>query len=562
MQQTLPSRPPRRRVIPVGRLTQRLRLASGLVLFAFVLMHFLNHALGLWSVSLMEQVAEVRHAIWQNPVGLALLYGAFLVHIALALWKTARRRTWRMPLAEALQLILGLTIPIMLIDHVIGTRGISTVFGFEDTYTNVLSLMWPGVALWQTTLVVVVWVHAMIGLHFWLRPRALYARLSPLLLSFAILVPTLAALGWIEGARRLVLSGEATRTLTPEAAAWAGFVTEASRTAIIALIVGAVVWGFVGAFGIFSPHRATITYPGGRIVRARPGQTLLEVSRENGIAHTSVCGGRARCSTCRTRILAGGEKLTPPRAAERAVLERIGAPANIRLACQIRPRGTLTVQPLVPAREGPIPRVETSDSYRWGVEHSVAILFVDLRGFTALSERRLPFDVVFILNEYLALMAGVVKRNGGTVDKFIGDSVMGLFGIAGAAESGAQQALKAAADMMDGLTDLNERLHHQLGETLRIGIGIHAGSAILGRIGTGTSDGLTALGDTVNIASRLETATKDLDATLVISSAVAELAGARIDGWLTERIAVRGRSREVTVHATSDLRLVRNALKP
>jgi len=541
----------------------RLRLGSGLILFAFVLSHFVNHALGLWSLEVMQAAQWLRSAFWQSLPGTVLLYGALLVHMTLALRKTARRRTWRMPLVEAVQLALGLTIPILLIDHVVGTRLLNIAFGVPDSYRQVLTTLWPGLMLWQTTLLLVVWVHAVIGLRFWLASKSFYARLAPLLLTFAVLVPTLATLGWIEAARRLALAGEQAERLPREAIVWADPVIGTGRMVLIGIILSTIAFGVFAAIGAFSRKRLSITYPGGRTVRARPGQTVLEVSRENGIAHTAVCGGRARCSTCRTRILSGVERLPSPQPRERAVLERIGAPANVRLACQLRPLGDVGVQPLVPSRGPALSATEDpQDSYRWGVEQSVAILFADLRGFTALSERRLPFDVVFILNEYLGLMSELVRRNGGMVDKYIGDSVMALFGVAGRPETGAYQALLTAADMIDPLAELNQRLSTQVAETLRFGVGIHAGPVILGRIGGGADEGLTALGDTVNIASRLEAATKELGNTVAVSDATVTLAGAQPAGWHTEEIAVRGRVNAILVHGTSDAALIRQSLAP
>ncbi|MEO1103402.1 MAG: adenylate/guanylate cyclase domain-containing protein [Pseudomonadota bacterium] len=541
-----------------GSIAQRLRLASGLVLFAFVLSHFLNHALGLWSIGVMEAVGEVRRAAWRSLPGSVLLYGAFLVHIALALSKTALRRTWRMPPGEALQLALGLAIPFLLIDHIVGTTFLARSFGVADTYPHVISLLWPDLAVRQTLLLSIVWVHSVIGLHYWLRPKAIYPRARMGLFAAAIMIPTLATLGWIEGARRLALEGGERGAIPLEAIVTADLVIEWGRWILVAMTVAALALGLAGAAGLFARSRFAVTYPGARAVRGRPGQTLLEVSREHGIAHAAVCGGRARCSTCRTRILSGGSRLLPPKPAEEAVLSRIHAPPDVRLACQIKPRADLEVQPLLPARDAGLAPAE--DSYRWGVEQEVAILFVDMRGFTTLSEQRLPFDVVFILNEYLASMARAVRRNGGVVDKFIGDAVMAIYGITTSPETAARQALFTAADMVDAVAALNAQLTAQLSEPLRIGIGIHAGPSILGRIGTDSSEGLTALGDTVNTASRLEAATKELVATLVVSDEVARLADADVAHWRTERIAVRGREEHITVHAVSEADAVRGAL--
>ena len=141
---------------PRWRDPQAWRLGSGLVLFAFALTHFLNHALGLVSVETMESVQEVRRAIWRSLPGTVLLYGAAAVHVALVLWKLARRRTWWMAPWEALQIGLGLAIPVLLTAHVASTRGTSEVHGFDDGYASVLRTLWPDVALKQSLLLLIV----------------------------------------------------------------------------------------------------------------------------------------------------------------------------------------------------------------------------------------------------------------------------------------------------------------------------------------------------------------------------------------------------------------------
>ena len=412
--------------IGAGSLRQRLRLASGLVLFAFALTHFLNHAVGIVSLGAMEAVQDVRVAIWESLPGTALLYGAFAVHFVLALARTAARRTLRMPAVDALQLGLGLLIPIFLVDHVVGTRLLEAVFGVRSDYGHVLPRMWPDLALAQTILLVAVWVHGCLGIHQWLKVRPWYRRLRGVLGSLAILVPVLATWGWMEAARRQRLAGGPVEGLPPEAVAWAMPAIEAADllwVLAVAAVLGLVV---ARASGLFAPARIEVRYPDGRIVRTAPGATLLEISHAAGVPHASVCGGRARCSTCRTRILWSATPLPPPRPAEEAVLARIGAPPGVRLACQIRPVGDIVVAPLLPARRGAVPAWRSDDPFHFGIERPVAILFVDIRDFTALSERRLPFDVVYLLRDYLETMSRAVARNGGYVDKFIGDAVMAI----------------------------------------------------------------------------------------------------------------------------------------
>ena len=544
---------------------QRLRLASGLVLFAFALTHFLNHALGIWSVGLMEAVQDWRTAVWGSAPGTVLLAGAFLVHVALALWKTARRRTLRMPPAEAAQLVLGLAIPLLLAKHVVGTAGLEAIAGVDDTYTHVLSLQWPGEVFLQTLAMLTVWIHAVIGLHFWLRLKPWYRRWRGVLLAAAVAVPLLAEWGFVDAARRLWILGQDTGALTAEQVATATAVYQGTLAAYGTVLAASLLVMTLRLLPIGRARRIAVTYPGDRVVRVAPGPSILEISRMNGIPHAAVCGGRARCSTCRTRILDGLERQPEAGPQERAVLERIGADAGVRLACQLRPTADLTVQPLLPAREtaGAAVAAGGHDAYHWGVEQPVAVLFVDLRGFTSLSERRLTYDVVFILNRYLDAMARAVRAERGYVDKFIGDGVMAIFGMTDGAAAGCRSALAAAVRMQEAMAELNRELEPQLGAPLRIGIGIHVGPAILGRVGAaggGATAGITALGDTVNTASRLETLTKEYGAVLVVSHAVVHAAKVELAAARVEEIAVRGRQSKLKVYAITDVAPLAGAL--
>ena len=543
-----------RRLTPKkGEWAQKLRLWSGLVLFTFALTHFLNHALGIFSVELMDGVQVVRRGFWRSPPGTILLYGGFILHVGLAVWKTVRRDTLRMHWWEGLQLVLGLSIPYLLLKHMIATRGLNAVFGLDDTYVHELSILWLGLALNQSILLLLVWVHAMIGLHYWLSVKAWYRRALPVLAALAISIPLFSLWGWIEGARRLALSDGDVGRLTRDQVGWGSIAIDNAMStffAILLLLAAILVVRFV-----YNRVRRNVVveYPGNQLVRSAPGPTVLEISRMNGIPHTSVCGGRARCSTCRVLVLSGGETLAPPSDHEIAVLHRIGAGDDVRLACQIRPNSNLSVRPLLPTRDSKARPGTVTDAYHWGVEQPVAVMFVDIRNFTGISEKRLSYDVVFMLNRYLDLMSKAIEDAGGYVDKYIGDGIMAMFGITVGIRAGCRQALEAAIAMERALADLNEELKDHLEAPLRIGIGLHAGPAILGRIGaaggSGASVNLTALGDTVNTASRLESATKELGGMLAVSEAAWTAAGLGDDESLSRHIMVRGRETEMKVYS-------------
>lgn len=528
----------------------RLRLASGLVLFAFVLLHFLNHALGLVSIAVMDVVQTWRWALWRSPPGTILLYGAFAVHIALGVRALFRRRTWRMPVNDALQIGLGFAIPVLLVGHILGTRGMHVAAGVDDFYEPVLRRLWPEAAVSQSLLVVIVWGHASIGLYHWLRPKAWFPAAAPWLLSIATALPLLALAGWIEAARRLELldhGREVPRWPNGETAALAGWLAEAGNHLVFAFL-GAVGLGLI-AVRVATRLRAKvrISYGGGRLVRARPGPTLLEISRMNGVPHVSICGGRGRCTTCRVLVTAGGETLPPRGTLEETVLARIDAPPDVRLACQIRPTADLGVHLLVPAEGADAGQ---RDPYRWGVERRITVLFADLRGFTSLAEGMYPYDTVFLLNSYFEAMTAVIERHGGTVDKFLGDGIMALFGTRPERDAGARAALASAGEMLAALEDLNAEFAGLVPTPLRMGLGIHTGPAVLGRVGgmrRGGERELTALGDTVNTASRLEEMTKEFRCLLVTSEDTLKAAGIECPGGDFRHVVVRGRSETIAV---------------
>jgi adenylate cyclase len=297
--------------------------------------------------------------------------------------------------------------------------------------------------------------------------------------------------------------------------------------------------------------RVRLTYPGGKIVPLIPGYTVLEASRFAGIPHASVCGGRGRCSTCRVRVGRGAEYLPAPGAEEKRVLDRVGAPPNVRLACQIRPTRPLEVMPLLPPSATPREAFARSDRTH-GVDQVIAVLFADLRSFTQFAEKRLPYDVVFVLNRYFHAMGEAIAAAGGHLDKFIGDGVMALFGANGDPPNGARAALNAARNMALKLQELNETLKNELDSPLRIGIGIHVGHAIIGEMGYERATSLTAIGDTVNTASRLETMTKELKAQLVVSQAVGDLGEVDLSRFPRHDVAIRGREEMLAVRAIPD----------
>jgi len=538
------------------------------VLLTYLATHFINHSLGLISLDAMEAGRVWFLALWRNPVATVLLYGSLIIHISLAFYSLYRRWHLRMPRWEALQLVLGLLIPLFLAAHIAGTRLAHELVGVKDSYSLIVLSLWnvtPANGVRQAVLVTIAWLHGCIGFHFWLRLRPWYARVAPIFLAVAVLLPVLALLGFAEAGREI--SGLMARQ--PE---WfertlaAANVPRGSQRELLILLQQRAVETFLVIlalvllargirYAVQRRHRIRISYPGGIEVAVPRGLTVLEASRFSGIPHTSVCGGRGRCSTCRVRIVRGWDSLPPAKPAEVRVLQRVGAPPNVRLACQLRPTQDLSVTPLVPAG-GQAHQGFTQPSYLAGEERSIVVLFADLRSFTGMAEHKLPYDLVFVLNSYFKTAGEAVARAGGIVDKFVGDGVMALFGVETGADDGCRRALIAAKEIVSGVNQLSHLLASELAEPLKIGVGIHSGPAVVGRMGYGSAISLTAIGDTVNVASRLQDLTKQYECQLVISEQVAQQAGVDVSTFPRHELTVRNRKEALSIYVVKDAQTV------
>ena len=554
----------RRKAIDVAqRLERPVRLTTGLILFAFATSHLINHAFGIRSVNTMQAVSAVLLAPWQTNTGLITLYSAFLTHGLLGFYALYRRRHLHMPASEAWQLALGLTIPFLLISHAAGIRFGEFQYARELGYAPVLNKFWvvsPDFALpRQLLLLLVLWIHGCIGLRAWLRTKPAYHRLVGVLASLATLVPVLALLGVVNAGLNLreavlrdpsyaVSLGPAPGSEEAQHAASAIRIADGMAAFYLGLVMA--VFGLRAARNWHAQRfRAVrITYPGHRVISVPSGFSVLEASRWTGIPHASVCGGRGRCSTCKVRIVEGAERLAAPNPVERLTLRRIGAPPTVRLACQLRPNADIAVEPLVPAgKDSARGAVRFDAAVAGGRELRIAAMFVDLRESTRLATGRLPFDALFIFDRYIQAVTEAIRRNGGHTTSIAGDGVMSVFGVEGTAALAARSAFQAGFEIWSRLETLSEELANELRASLRFGIGIHVGTAVVGLVQTGESQSLQFLGDTGNVAAKLEAQSKELDCTLVASIAALDLAAPGTTGMQKKIIAVAGKPDPINV---------------
>jgi adenylate cyclase len=294
-----------------------------------------------------------------------------------------------------------------------------------------------------------------------------------------------------------------------------------------------------------------LSHPSGRTVTIHAGATVLETLRENGIPHAAVCGGRARCTTCRILVTKGLELIPVAVGLEAKALARIGATPGMRLACQVRPAKNISVMPLLAADAG-----AADGTVRGGLEGSerlITVVFVDMRGSTTLGEAKLPYDVLFILNQFFHAMTKALIATNGHYSQFTGDGLMAIYGLNADPATGAADAVRGAREMLASLDQLNYQLRGDLPEPLRIGIGIHHSTAIVGAMGPPRSQIISAIGDTVNICARLESLTKEYDGLVVISRPAAEAAGLDLTGRELHQAPVKGRIEKVEFYVLKTL---------
>ena len=236
---------------------------------------------------------------------------------------------------------------------------------------------------------------------------------------------------------------------------------------------------------------------------------------------------------------------------ERLALKRIQASPDVRLACQARLSGNVDLSALLPADASM--RLAYPPGGVSGEEREIVVMFVDLRESTKMAEHKLPYDVLFLLNQFFSQMSESLEKTQGHYAQFSGDGLMALYGLNTDSKTACKQALVGVIDMFRRLDRLNLKLHTDLEEPMKIGIGLHFGDAIVGNMGPPNSPNYSAIGDTVNTAARLEAQTKTLNCLLVISKDLLMHCNADYSRLENHSVNLRGRKSRINVFSISEI---------
>lgn len=278
--------------------------------------------------------------------------------------------------------------------------------------------------------------------------------------------------------------------------------------------------------------------------------TILDISNTNQIPHLHECGGNGRCTTCRIRVIDGAQNLTSPTQLERMTANMRNWDSSIRLACQTYPKGDVRIQRLVwtSAEVNKLQLEMLPDGS--ADERAIAILFCDLRNFTELASKNLAFDMAYMLNRFYTCLGDPILMNNGIIYQYVGDEIIGIFGTTGGTKDKiCLDAVRAAQGMQYAVDRLNRVELKDFDTQFRIGIGINFGRAFIGHLGHPTHRQFAVVGDPVNVASRIEKATKETGSNILISDNIRR---AIPDGVLeygdTIEMELAGKDEAATLH--------------
>jgi adenylate cyclase len=248
--------------------------------------------------------------------------------------------------------------------------------------------------------------------------------------------------------------------------------------------------------------------------------TILDATLAAQINHTHACGGKGKCSTCRVSIMKGIENCTPRNETEISITEKLNFPTEIRLACQTKITGDISIRRMVSDKldiEIVMEQFSNDSEIALGSQQKLTIVFTDIVNYTSFAEKFPPYDIVHVLNRYYRIMNAIIQEHNGIISDVAGDGILAVFGTDRKSENSVLDAIHAIQGMHEKLDIFNHYLKENFNTQFGIRAGVHYGNVIAGPFDTGAMKKMAVIGDNVNYASRIESANKEFGTNLLLS---------------------------------------------
>ncbi len=259
--------------------------------------------------------------------------------------------------------------------------------------------------------------------------------------------------------------------------------------------------------------------PDRRFLDIKASETVLDALIASGIEHTNICGGNAYCYTCRVVVLDGIENCSPPTSAERVLIKKLDIPLHVRLSCQTKISGDITIRRLIVDSEEDTDIIKTQSMLSTISKNKpIALMSISVQGETNFDEINFHYDILYIMSRYFSRIQKLVNRYGGSVSSFMGTKIMATFGI-DEPDRCVEKAVWAGLDIIKAIDELNTFLEQLSYKPLQLSIGIHYGLAVLVPVDPSRPELSSPLGENVDLVNRAEAANREFGSKLLVTEA-------------------------------------------
>ena len=286
-------------------------------------------------------------------------------------------------------------------------------------------------------------------------------------------------------------------------------------------------------------------------IDSEEGKTILDATLEANIDHPHACGGQGKCTTCRVSVREGLKNCNPRNEAEQSMANKLNFPPEIRLACQTKIQGDISIRRMVSDKldmELISEQFSEKSGIALGRQQKLTIVFTDIVNYTSFAEKFPPYDIIHVLNRYYRIMNAIIQDHHGLISDVAGDGILAVFGIDEDCKNSVLDAVSAIKGMKNSLAKFNEYLESNFNTHFGIRAGIHYGNVIVGPFDTGAMKKMAIIGDNVNYASRIESANKQFDTELLLSEDAYELISEKFPTFNLFKTALKGKTGEYNLY--------------